>query len=257
MHPLDGARLKIIRAEKHLQSFNEEAGRYLNRKLYRFTTKQENNLTIFTVVPSEDPPPELSCIVGDCVTNIRASLDYIAWALVPDSIMIGLIDSDKQRITFPILKPNLVAADFPGDNRAVHLRDVCRVATKALGEIQSVQPYNAGYEVLHKLSLTVNHDKHRTLLLCIGCIPEAGKITIRQGDSTWYSTGSPSIGVNLKTPGPGPVDVPSATVEMEGESSVFVTFKNPPMELEIVRFFLANAIKCVADIIPRFDQFFS
>lgn len=37
-HPLDGARLKVVRAQEHLESFKEAASVYINKKPYRIDT---------------------------------------------------------------------------------------------------------------------------------------------------------------------------------------------------------------------------
>jgi hypothetical protein len=252
---LDGARLKVVRAQQHLQALDEEIGRYLDRKPYDVVSDKDHKMTVFQVVTKEDPPPCLSAIIGDCVTNIRAALDYIAWELAAKHATRALTEKEERQIAFPLLKTTSTNADFRGNNAAAHLASVCSVPTAAMNMIEGVQPYNAGYEILGKLNLLVNHDKHRALLLCVGCIREAGKITIRHEGRKWHSAGGASISVNLKAPEPGMPPPPPPEVKMEGEPPIFVAFEDPAMKDEVVGLVLENAIKCVADIIPRFDPF--
>src|SRR6202008_4862235 len=80
--PLAGARLKIIRAEQHLRSLHDEIGAYLQTDPYKFPVEFDDDAGIMEpAVITHDPPLELGCIVGDCLGNLRASLDYIAWQL--------------------------------------------------------------------------------------------------------------------------------------------------------------------------------
>jgi hypothetical protein len=253
---LNGARLKVVRAQQHLQSLDEEIGRYLDRKPYHVTLDRQGDMAVFRLVTNEDPPPCVSAIIGDCVTNLRAALDYIAWELAAKHAPRPLTETEERQVTFPLLKSTSTKADFSGNKAAAHLMKVCGVPAATMDVIESVQPYHTGYEVLEKLNLLVNHDKHRALLPCIGCIPEAGKITIRHEGGQWNSAGGALIGVQLKTPEPGRPPPPPPEVEMEGEPPIFVAFKEPPMKEEGATFVLANAIKCITDIIPRFDPLF-
>lgn len=255
-HRLDGARLKVVRAQQHLQSLDEEVGRYLQRKPYHVVTERDGDLTVARVVVGEEPSPLLGCIVGDCITNIRASLDYIAWEIAMKYSTRQLTKQEARQVQFPILGTKDSKAVFDRHQHVTHLQNVCNVPTSTTDIIESIQPYHAGYEVLNSINVLVNHDKHRAILLCIGGIHESGKITIRQGSRLWTNAGGTAIGVNLNAPRPGLPDAPPVEVKMEGEPSVLITFKDAPMPNEIVGFLLANGIKCVADIIPRFDQFF-
>jgi len=253
-HPLAGATLKIVRAQKHLDSLNEEIGRYVSTKPYRLVANRNGNVRTAKIIVNKSPPDELGCIVGDCVTNIRASLDYIAWALAAKYSGGNLSERDEKSIFFPLCKR---ATDFAGDNRVTHLKNVCRVPAAAMNVIKSVQPYQTGYQVLNKISLLVNYDKHRTLLLCIGGIERTGSITIQQGGKTWSNLGGTFISVNVKAGGPRRGRKAPIEMKMEGEPTIYVTFKDGPMPDEIADLILSNAIKCAKNIIPRFKRFFS
>jgi len=45
-------------------------------------------------------------------------------------------------------------------------------------------------------------------------------------------------------------------VEMKGKAAIYVTWKDVSMPRERVDVTLQQIVKCVADIIPRFDRFF-
>src|SRR5438552_626830 len=160
---LDGAKLKVVRATEHLKSFNEEAWRYVSAEPYEVVLQRNQDYISVKGVITTEPPPALACIIGDFVTNLRASLDYVAWELAAKTGS-ALSDGQKRGITFPI------AADQAGFSKtngtADHLQRICGVPAAAIGVIESVQPYHAGYEALSSLDYLVRTDKHRMLLLC-------------------------------------------------------------------------------------------
>lgn len=83
-HPLDGAKLKVVRAQKHLQSLKNEIATYLNTNPYEIPIENDGDEMIIraaVIRPGCDPPEELSCIVSECIGSLRSALDYIAWEL--------------------------------------------------------------------------------------------------------------------------------------------------------------------------------
>ena len=98
---LKAARLKLDRAEEHLRSFDRESADWLEQtKFCRFAMKEDGDKGIISVDITAVPPARLSAILGDCLQNLRASLDYLCWELViatikhpaggPDSLSTGL-----------------------------------------------------------------------------------------------------------------------------------------------------------------------
>jgi hypothetical protein len=81
-HPLDGARLKVVRAQEQLQSFKDEVSRYLDRNPYVFPVEDHGDAVMArAAVIKEEPPLLLGCIFGECLGSLRESLDYISWEL--------------------------------------------------------------------------------------------------------------------------------------------------------------------------------
>ncbi len=84
-HPLDGARLKVARARGHLEALKVAIAIWLQEQPRTLRSQPApfpnlDNQVLPRMVPN-DPPRKLSALVGDCVTNARAALDYIAWEL--------------------------------------------------------------------------------------------------------------------------------------------------------------------------------
>src|SRR5580765_8130368 len=78
-HPLDGARLKVIRAEEHLDSLKAEIRMYLKGDPYAVVPHEGYDPGVTLAVTQ--PPLRLSTLVGDVVVNARAALDYIVFQL--------------------------------------------------------------------------------------------------------------------------------------------------------------------------------
>src|SRR4051812_18603330 len=124
-HPLDGARLKIVRAQEHLDSLKAEIEMYLHEQPHEVYSRPQTypynsrrgaayaayySASIQHVLPAlipGVPPLRLSTIIGDCVTNARAALDYIVWELAqrffdpPFDLTNG---NDRRIVAFPIFQ---------------------------------------------------------------------------------------------------------------------------------------------------------
>jgi len=224
-HPLDGARLKVVRAQEHLKSFNEDAWRYIGTEPSKVVPKLEGDCVGIEGVITAEPPPALACVVGDFVTNLRASLDYIAWELAMKFGPATLTEGQKRRITFPLVSTKTDFADPKGT--AERLRNVCRVPTAAMSVVESVQPYNAGYESLDALDQLVRIDKHRTLWLCGAFVESAGSFSIYHGDKlAWTVSGMVRMELNLAAFGRPMGTATDYRVEMNEKPTIFISIKS-------------------------------
>ena len=258
-HPLDGAWLKIIRAQEHLDCLKAEVWMYLQQQPDEVRSQPERSaqhtwLPTSHVLPSivpADPPHRLSTIIGDFVTNAKATLDYIMWELA-DRYFKPRLDitkrkGDKHIAAFPILTKD-----------AFQTRSNClakrKIPADAIVELERAQPYNAGYESLLWLHELVNQDKHRALLLTIG---EVDNVTIHL--SPWHlsdvitETEKIMIPRNLATEKQPAFQ---SDMPMKGKFTIDVTWKDVLMPREPVDVTLEKIVKCVRDIVPRFDSFF-
>jgi hypothetical protein len=183
-------------------------------------------------------------IVGDCLGNLRASLDYVAWQLasINRSPKIGV----DRGISFPISR------DGMPPNGLANLSGIWAVPAAAITIIESIQPYHAGYEMLGALSALINQDKHCLPLLTIASA-RAHQTTVIKGDKTiaWWSGGSQAT-FYFNTP----MAWPPGEVKVEGDVAVFVTLQDVAMPVTPVDRLLEDIVKTVADIIPRFEPFF-
>jgi len=262
-HPLYGARLKVVRAQEHLESFDKDAWRYVNTEPCEAVFKKDgDDISVEGIIKTE-PPPALACILGDFGTNLRAALDYIAWELFTKFRPVthaSLPARDRNRIErqvqFPIVGSQ---TDFAKANsHAQYLRGAsCGVPTTAMSVIESVQPYNAGYEPLSTLDLLIRTDKHRMLLLCALFVRSAGKVSICRGNRLIATVeGMTGLKMNLAAIGPSDLTTTEYSMKVDQKPTVFVALKDLPTTVMGVGPLLHDVLKCVQGIIPRFDQFF-
>jgi hypothetical protein len=250
---LDGARLKVVRAQEHLQAFNAVGWEYIKTDPYEIRFVKEGDFIGMDCVITTEPPPTLACIIGDFVTNLRAALDYIAWEMAIKANP-ALSDREQGLIFFPLILPPKTKADFAGNQRVAHLRDVCRVPATAIDEIERVQPYQTGHESLAALDSLVRVDKHRTLLLCASVIQESGVVRIYHGDklaATCWGV-STRMRQNVAAMGDMPRRADEFHVEVEGKPTILVALKDVPAPMTYVGI-LQNILERVANIVERFD----
>ena len=172
-HPLDGARLKVVRAEEHLDAFKAETASFLATKPYTFESSVTSSSALgehwwIKPILTTPPPPRLSVLIGDCVTNLRASLDYIIWELAQkyfDPPVNVSLQGDRQILNFPIL----LADPSRRQGHLDHLRRLAKrgMPTGAIDIIKEVQADAGGDEQLRWLYDLVNTDTHRTPILTI------------------------------------------------------------------------------------------
>ena len=171
----DSPRLKLDRADEHLDVLDEELGVFF--KSYAEGKVLEHALdgpwhVVFVNPPTKEspPPPRLSLICGDAIQNLRASLDHLVWQLV-------LREGNRPGgwTKFPITTHindfnSSVRAPKDPKKRPSPLQGIT-VDGEAWTLIEEAQPYNGGelsknpaHHELVILAFLSNTDKHRTLL---------------------------------------------------------------------------------------------
>jgi hypothetical protein len=161
-HPLDGCRLKLARAYRHLEEFKAAAAPITARPPERLPGEYDpsHSQYIFKAPRDMYAPLELSAIVGDVVHNLFAALDYLAWELTP---IAERVEPQARSIGFPIYRDqgrygNAIRFKIPGIDQAVETL------------IRRVQPFSVswrdGHPSKHPLARLQDlelQDKHRTL----------------------------------------------------------------------------------------------
>ena len=153
---LKGCRAKIRRAKVHFDTIEREVTAFLKNHPYRVTIERPTEHQF--IVRSDDPPAvptdDWAVIIGDCVHNLRASLDYIAWELAGSDI-------GDTKTQFPI------TISYGGWRRIVERGRISRIQPRrARALIKFLQPYRAGNPketALNGLRVLDDTDKHKLL----------------------------------------------------------------------------------------------
>jgi hypothetical protein len=241
-HPLEGSRLKVVRAEKHLQAFKHELWEHLDTKHERFIRQREGTGVRIVTAPPADLPSELSLPIGDCAVNLMSALDYIVWQLA-QSYWACAPERGKDKIYY--LRPD----SFTNDGRSKS------VPATALALLKRAQPKNAGYELLGILRDLVNEDKHRLPLLTYATTSSITDLQVEFPGGVFRSNivaGS----LTLATADPSQPPINPENVKVDGDATVFVTLKNVAAPDPVDRL-LENLVKCVAGIVGDFEKVFT
>lgn len=165
-------RLKIARAERHLDEIKESIDRYRDTAPYELKGIPQSDPRaskgLFTLHVRKQPGPELAVIIGDFLFNLRSALDHLAVAIAPRS--------RSTTASFPMLTSDPWGIDpTTGElmERHINARMSFKRATQgmpreAIEIIKAVQPYKGPRESdLHALGFISSYnniDKHQELL---------------------------------------------------------------------------------------------
>jgi hypothetical protein len=237
--PLGGAKLKVVRAQEHLDALKGEITTYLQTKPYRpdINFDEEPGRVVIRANVSHPPPERLSLFVGDCVSNLNAALDHVAWALAL-----------KFRAPAPVVGDKIYYLRPDSFTRGQATMD-----SVAMARLQAAQPATAGYEPLATLRDLVNEDKHRLLLLTVAMVPFMFRIwlggTVEDISFPPDHAGAARLSYFLR-------GAPREYVRVQGYPFVYVALQNPPVPQEPVDVTLENLIKCVARAVATFEPLF-
>jgi hypothetical protein len=149
---------KLARALKHLDEIKDEIDRYTGRHPYVAIRDRETypNPRIWTYRArlAMEPGPDLAVMIGDCVHNLRGTLNHLSAALVPTK--------RKRQAKFVIVHDDIWAID-PGTGEHISgaadqlrswsssVKDMHPDAARA---IKAMQPYTVGDDKgLHPLAI--------------------------------------------------------------------------------------------------------
>jgi hypothetical protein len=153
----NGPKLKIERAEQHIEELNRILTTFIKTDFCRFhVDKQQNtghNLIKFEII--KPFPCEIPLVIGDAIHNLRSALDLMACEIVS---MAGGRPSRYTNFPFRETKQELEAAINGGEIKIAG-PDIVTVL------LDNIKPYNNGGNntlcALHSLDVI---DKHRLLI---------------------------------------------------------------------------------------------
>ncbi|HLF78535.1 MAG TPA: hypothetical protein VJB57_13725 [Dehalococcoidia bacterium] len=166
--PLQGVRLKLARAQEHLDALKAEVQTFLDSDpVHAYRDKEpKDGFYIYGIHWGKKPDIRLGLLIGDWATNLRATLDHLSWQL-------ALLTTDKPSIesTFPIFEKENVGRF---NQRVKQWPD----AAKAIAE--RMQPFKAdgGRKPNEHMLWLINHlsntDKHQVIRVAPGQIRVPG-----------------------------------------------------------------------------------
>jgi hypothetical protein len=168
-HPLDGARLKIVRAQEHLDSLKIAIWEYEKTNPYAVTINNNPKQIGGKADITKHPDPRFSTIIGDCLHNLSSALDYVMWEIASTfagrPLSAPPLGDDKPY--FPLWDSTTSFTNY-----SARLNDPrkwnYKIPHPVVSAFEAVQPYHAGYERLGLFKILVNVDKHRLPLIAQG-----------------------------------------------------------------------------------------
>lgn len=240
---------KLDRAYQHLKELRTKIDGWVKNRPYRLTDKLDANSgdNIISGQLLRPMPPLISQLVGDCLQNLRSSLDHLAYALAIANKG-SLTDAEAIKTAFPIFR---YAAGFE-DRR---MRKIGNLSSKAQAIIKRLQPCytkNPASHVLWHLETLNNIDKHRRMLISATSLIGAG---VHQPPKShmdfweWSGDGAFSEGetelaryrcINPET---------SKRVKVEFRPTLIIVFGDITIEERIVQILLDNIGRWIGQVI--------
>jgi len=158
MHPLNAPRLKLRRADKHLNAIKVAINRFIASKPYDFVFEADPKPPNYSIIAMVRhlPDEEWGLIIGDFAHNARSALDMLVYQLS----QLLLDDNKRFNLQFPIFD------EVDGYEGNVQ-RYLAGVTPEHIAIIESFQPYkrlDGSYDdALGILRAINNADKHRII----------------------------------------------------------------------------------------------
>jgi hypothetical protein len=182
-----GYELKVERALEHLNALDSLSNRWLKRDAYALIEHDEPNTggKILSVRPKQSTPTDLSLLIGDCIHNLRSSLDVLAHDLAWRGAAGPITQRTDRGSAFPVW----IKTPSQGDIR----KRIGTIDPTAQAIIQDLQPHDGGENFVSNdlwlLDELWNFDKHRRLHVTLFAVVSYG--IGRSGesfDAEWIET---------------------------------------------------------------------
>jgi hypothetical protein len=159
-HRLEGVVEKFNRAKEQFDELIVEMDAFFNKEPKPYTSLGEFDADKWEWVERfqvcEEPPLRLGVILGDCLHNLRSTLDHLMWQV---TLLDGGTPDDATQ--FPIASKSEAQFDAIAERRIPGLSEAHRALVKR------AQPYHAGdgadAHPLAVLATLSNIDKHRVV----------------------------------------------------------------------------------------------
>lgn len=159
MSRLARVKLKIERAKTHVRDLHDRVALFRKSNPDLLVREQDAQTGNYVFRVRRELPPEFSLIIGDAISNLRGALDHLVCRLIEANATDESVP-DTEYALMPMVDK------LPtGDEKRNFQKRIKGVSPNAESLIYSIQPYNAGYELLGVLRDLNNADKHSVLLV--------------------------------------------------------------------------------------------
>jgi hypothetical protein len=246
MASLDSVRQKISHSEFHLNLVKSEIAEYLKANPGEFVPRASSTYDkpTFVLKPKSSIPEKIGLAVGDCLQNLRSSLDYLVWELVLEAR-----NTPSEKNSFPICTKTKVFQDC----KAARLAGVDPAAAAL---VEAFQPYHDGQPDATSLAILdklTNINKHRRLLLT-----ELSSFSVQNMFATWdawMKAGGGDLSTLAHDTGIGKVFT-AEQVNMQGDVIQFIAFNEGAVKDMEVGFALDAFVIYANILVDRFAGFF-
>lgn len=241
---LNGIKAKIDRAEQHILALKEMDDNYRIVECSLSIEKDIGTDCNSLVFNLPEPKIEVSIIVGDCLNNLRSSLDYLIWQIV-DSNNIAEVSN---RNMFPICTSETAF------NNEVTRKRLRGVPEKAIEIIRGLQPYDGRENnyYLQMLSELCNRDKHRDLIYSV-VIASDVELSFSSRGKSFHNLiiGNDEIRGGRIFGGIGfdSSIFSGKDVAISGSANAFLSFRDPASEVDVLP--IVNTLEEMSDFVKH------
>lgn len=155
--PADLVQLKIERAEMHIDEMERCLSVCFHDVIpYQLAIRDDPDKgeSVLYVKTAQELPPILSLIIGDAISNLYNSLDYLACELV----------TTKERVSSQTAFPITDVVPTSKKQKSRYEKQVCGMGEEVKKIIEGMEPYRGRDNYLWTLHKLNNINKHRALL---------------------------------------------------------------------------------------------
>ena len=255
----ESAKLKLIRAKEHLSVLEYRIGAYARASSHLLIAGPDGK---HTVRIGDQPPADISILVGEVIYQLRSALDHLAFDLVKVNRRgITLPAGWEKRCEFPLLlniptkgNPPVAYKPLPRDYWD---RSLPGISDSAFAIIEGLQPYHrlGVTNALRLIADLSNIDKHRHLHVTVTKVAVNRHYELSDGERFDSTRGGFEDGAQVELPDERIHDVVNVVIRL----LPYVTFDEPAvgdgvatLEVESVLNVCLQAI--TAHVVPAFDR---
>jgi hypothetical protein len=251
MASLESVRDKIFRAAEHAKGLEPELLRYFETNPGKMVLEPDSptNDPFFKFVPKEPIPTRFGIIVGDCLQNLRSSLDYLVWELV-----LAANNQPGKHHMFPVCSTPEFFKEALSKRKRLE-----GIHPDAIAEIDALQPYHLGQDwekaVVAVIDDIANTNKHRRVPLTMLRGSRVDNMTVVEINGELWTHGSISrFDENAKI---RPNFAATEQVQMEAQLFAGITFDEGAAKgMEVTSSLNIWMLYVLQDVVPRFERFF-